>query len=365
MTSIDAVDYLKGAAILVIVASHYAGSYASGFYQAWLDNYGSLAVSLFFVLAGYLTHYSLKRRLAGQTAAPRALLGYYYGRAARIYPLYWAALLLISFLLPGYAMLHEPNLHILGIYLGAPFIKAPGPYWFVSAIIQCFLLAPFLYLLLKRLRPLKFFLLILLTMPLFLQATRMFNSRSLIASPDFEAFFYRNFFLGNILLFSLGLLIPTVGKRLQQASLSRIAGLAAVAVSAGAFLVLLYSIRTPHLLFNNSWLMLTPLFFLAAFVFCLTMVSFGPALPFRRPLVFCGGYSWSIYLLHRPFFGLLATMGVLHDGSLISLACTLVLLPPFILLCAYIEPRVNTLTDHLGGKLGFGQKGIRERPAES
>lgn len=365
LTSKDTVDYLKGGAILAIAATHYASFYAQEVYNRRLTEYGSLLVSLFFVLGGYLAYTSLEKRFGGDSPLLRSLLGYYYGRAARIYPLFWAALLVTPFVLPlpGFVELHQPSLHTLGIYLGVPWLRGPGPFWFVSAIIQCFLLAPFLYLLLKKLRPLAFFIFILLSTLVLFGATLIFNHRGMIG--EIQPWIYRDFFLGNILLFSLGLLIPAAGRNFNRVFRGNAAKLTVAGFSTLVFLGLLWSIRSKDKLFEDSWLVLTPAFFLATFAFCLAMVSTGPPVPFRRSLVFCGACSYSIYLFHRAFFGLLATMGLVQDGSRRSVVYTLALMPVFILLCCLIEPRVNTLTDRLGGKLGFGRKSVRERPAES
>lgn len=55
---------LQGVAIMVVLISHYANSYASDFYNQWLFEYASAFIGLFFVLSGYGLYFSFERASA-------------------------------------------------------------------------------------------------------------------------------------------------------------------------------------------------------------------------------------------------------------------------------------------------------------
>ncbi|MHB9053945.1 MAG: hypothetical protein ACYC5F_08205 [Thermoleophilia bacterium] len=120
----------------------------------------------------------------------------------RIYPLYWLALLITPFFFPGeYQQLHELSWQTAITYLGGQSLDTTGIFWFVPAIIQCYLAAPFLYLILQKLRPVRYLLvnaviIVLLILPSMLSVLRD-------ATFTWGLPYYQDFILGILILFSM------------------------------------------------------------------------------------------------------------------------------------------------------------------
>ncbi|NDY41351.1 acyltransferase [Dissulfurirhabdus thermomarina] len=132
MTRMDSrrtTDTLKGVAVAAVVANHYLilhlSPRAAGFANAW--------IAVFFFLSGYGLYHSLARRGGGRWR------DFYVRRLTRIYPLLWAAGLVELVLRRGHFSLWT--------FTG---IHASGHYWFVPALLQCYLAAPVLFLGLRR-----------------------------------------------------------------------------------------------------------------------------------------------------------------------------------------------------------------------
>ena len=103
-----ALDGVRGLAIIVVMINnvypptHAALAGATGF--VWhLSNLGWVGVDLFFVLSGFL----ITGILSDTRNAPRYLRNFYGRRIVRIFPLFYAALCVIYFVVP--ALLHHPG----------------------------------------------------------------------------------------------------------------------------------------------------------------------------------------------------------------------------------------------------------------
>ncbi|MHB9053732.1 MAG: hypothetical protein ACYC5F_07090 [Thermoleophilia bacterium] len=148
--------------------------------------------------------------------------------------------------------------------------------------------------------------------------------------------FYRNFFLGNIVLFSVGMVMAPLTRR----PMPLLANKAVPALLAGATLFLLYSIRKPDLLFQHSELYLVPLFYVSLTLFCLAAIVSRLSLPPAQMWNFLGIHSYTVYLFHYQLIWLLWNLGL--DELSLPWAVTIVLasMPPFLLLCVGIEKGV-------------------------
>jgi len=98
---LPALDGVRGLAILAVLLFHFvAPSDPKGFVDAavtWLFAYGALGVDLFFVLSGFL----ITGILYDSRADPAYFRNFYMRRVLRIFPLYYAVLVIVFFVVPA------------------------------------------------------------------------------------------------------------------------------------------------------------------------------------------------------------------------------------------------------------------------
>ncbi len=329
MDSRKLTNYLKGFAIIFVMADHFAGQFLSRDY-GWINGYANGFIAIFFLFSGYGLFYSFEKRFR-QGPALKALGRYFLDRAVRIYPLYWLSLLIAPLVFPGnFEVLHETR-GIL-IYLGLPFLGAPWLYWFMTALFQCYLLAPLFYLVLKKL-PLWLSLagaglLVLISTPL-----------SLVPAAQIDPLEYRYFLGAHLILFALGMTLPAAVSRYRHKVNNTL-----LAGSLVAFFVSVYFTRTQSDVFNQSHVIFIPLMVWSAFALGLAWLSIGPALPLQDVFGTLGKHTYSLYLFHIPFYGLLADLGLLKNNQLSSIEIIIVLLPLFIFLCIRFERFFTSFT---------------------
>ncbi len=337
--------YLKGIAITGVVVGHTLNYYLPGSVR-WTEGLDNGLVAIFFVLSGYGIYHSLERRLGVEENRPRALLHYYAGRAWRVYPLFWLALLVTPFFLQAYSGWHNPGLSLglkflgFGGFLGA--YTRPNEFtWFIYTLIPCYLAAPLLFVLLRKVG-IIWYIAVNLALGAACLAASVWSLRHLAALPD-QSFVYRRFILANILLFSSGMMINPLLGTLNSFLKQTATRYMAVFISTIFFVVCLIFTRIPNVLFHNSETLLGPFFDISAFCLCLAFIVAQPVLPLRETVNFLGRHSYPIYLFHLSFWGLLATWGVVTpysislDGPPGNLAVTLLLLPLFILICYLLD----------------------------
>lgn len=329
------------------MVSHYGSYYAYNFYDAWMREYASEMVSIFFVMAGLGSYYSfmnLERRHGRERLGVRMAAEYYLKRAFRIYPLYWLALFTIPFILPGFGELHQLSAHTLAIYLAYPAVKAPGVYWFIPALVQCYLLAPLVFLALKRLSMPAYMLMVAVVTALFMLISHYYDwllaQVHAFGVPDPLALFYRPMFMANLVLFALGMAVPRLLDRYPQ----RLENGAAVAAAAAALVLMMYLAR-------DGGMLLFSLFMLTVFVFCLVVIGAGARMPLAMMFVPLGESSYPLYLFHRHFFGLLALVGIIVNDSLVGVGFTLLLFPLFYFGCRWLEWGDKRITNGISVRL--------------
>jgi peptidoglycan/LPS O-acetylase OafA/YrhL len=291
------------------------------------SGYANGVVALFFVLSGYGIFHSLEGKLnyGRNIISLQALLVFYWSRALRIFPLYWLFLLL-----DAYVRNEMPH---IGVFFANPQQQAPGVGWFVTLLVQCYLLAPFLYIFLKKVGTGKYTATVL-TLLFLVYVVSLFD-----ALPDHGVnAYYRHVFLGHIFIFSLGMVLPSIISVTPYMLANRSLAL----LSFTLFLVTVYYTR-----FSLFWLYVGPFFILSTFATCFFIILRNPRLPLAKILILLGTYSYSIYLLHPFFYKALEELDIIQHGDLKNIVFTLLSLPVFILICVITEKYTNKIVGHL------------------
>ena len=128
----DASNILKGIAILTVLINHYLNRYTT--FES--GGFANTVVAIFFLLSGYGIFISFKKRATDtdEVFSFKSIVTFYISRFARIFPLFWIALVIEALIANSF----QPTLLS---FLG---FEAGRHYWFVSSILQCYLLTPFL-----------------------------------------------------------------------------------------------------------------------------------------------------------------------------------------------------------------------------
>ena len=141
--SIHETDILKGIVILSVMINHFINNNIDQTldYQYFLG-YANGLIIIFFILSGYGIYYSLNKAVV-EDSMSKKWQQFYFKRIVRIYPLFVISLLLISI--------------IAGSLVAIPsFFFIQSPYWFIDAIVYCYLLTPIFILILDKLSLKKF-----------------------------------------------------------------------------------------------------------------------------------------------------------------------------------------------------------------
>ena len=183
------INYLRGLAIISVLYYHFIGHNGA---------YANTIISIFFVVSGYGLYYSLEKRF-NEGVSFGKIFEFYVARFFRIYILLFVGLFIYS---------HYYNetynwLAFSGLYI-------TGPYWFISAIIHCYIVSVPLYLLFKgsMKSSVKYYFLFVTTFIILLNMFYFGLIPPDIRSPISEPFIYRFLFMPYLLLFAYGITLP-------------------------------------------------------------------------------------------------------------------------------------------------------------
>jgi peptidoglycan/LPS O-acetylase OafA/YrhL len=350
---------IKGLAILTVLVAHYCSRFAYDFYSKWFTDYAASAIAIFFVLSGYGLFFSLVKRFDCKESTGRVLIKFAYSRFVRIYPLYWIAMISIPFFyMPAEEynnQMYHSGFYSFLIWIGFPLIRN-NELWFITAILQCYWVAPLFYFALRKLGLLKYAILLggLLIMSVLVSGFFYFSKYSWLHLPFFEAplvLVYKNFFLGNILLFGMGMMMGPLA--LEKAKFFR--GYISMAISTLAFLALLYLTRGASLSYKHSEFFLIPFFYISMVIVCLCAVVNNPPVPFGPFIRSLGKHSYTIYLFQYQWLALLGTAGLVVaatptnapydpampiNASSFSIVVAILSLPVLLAVCIIVEKGV-------------------------
>jgi len=336
----NASTILKGVVIGAVLINHYFDHFTS----VERSNIANTMVVVFFVLSGYGISASLQKKVGDRFSAARVLT-FYQLRVARIFPLLWISLLLQSLIID------QP--YSIYAFLG---YGLTGHYWFISSILECYLLSPLLAWALNRQKHVA-----IAIMTFLLLATHALIGLNPELTPALMTFHLTTFpfleiYFINIYLFFCGMYF----QRIWQERHAMGVGLRSHPIHS------LYAHR-PATTYTIFWLL-----FAAALGYTVVDRLFFSALPFlggvllfsataiyalctrvysqdwiSKALLFTGQHSLAFYLLHIPFYFLIARMGLIQRDSYLSLLLCLILLPVFVWVALKIEQLGQVASDRL------------------
>lgn len=313
MKRLELLDYGRFFAAISVVLYHYSfnginnGKITSishiPFVIEW-TKYGFLGVEFFFMISGYVIFYSAQKRTAAEFAV---------GRATRLYPAYWVAILFTSFfaffwggdLMSVSAYQLAVNFTMLQMFVGVP--NVDGVYW-TLAYEMIFYFAVFVLLLCGLRNHLQ---------KIFLCWPLVFIAALLLGWQN--AFYLGGFFY----YFSAGTLLAIIANKFSwQAALSLLTvyGLCVYTTANKAFgLTQSKGVEFSPIIMGG----IVTLFFLV-FLFQNSNKGKSLTLPFSR---FAGAITYPLYLIHAHFGYMFINQFATEDNkvliSLLSLAIVL------------------------------------------
>ena len=144
-------DYIRATSCLLIILYHYTSRYGELFHNSTLWRFslpwGWMAVSVFFMLSGYLAIASEKQY--------SSLLGYIQDKVIRLYPAYWVSMtltfIITSLFLPSKAVSvweYIVNLTMLESFVGVSLVD--GAYWTLANELVFYAFFAFVIVLLRK-----------------------------------------------------------------------------------------------------------------------------------------------------------------------------------------------------------------------
>lgn len=318
-------ETLKGLAIVTVLINHYLNMNVSGN----CTGFANLIIGVFFILSGYGIYYSLDRMFSAGAFCKEAVIEYYFTRAIRIFPLFWVAYILET-------ILSGNNISILTL-IG---LRGPGHYWFIPAILQCYLVAPFVYLLVKKGRMLAINVLVFAFVLLNFTLNSNFIYQHLGYYFKYVHLGWRNCFFLYVLLFSLSMLLPTYPNPLNKMSNSEKMLLFYYSIS----FVLIFMISSKYrvgleYLFDFFVKSFVPLVLIA-----MSSIYFLYNRLEIRVFSWIGRISFSVFLFHMIFYKFVDSVFGFGFNSISELLIILVLYPFFFFGCKYVESFVSIIS---------------------
>ena len=331
-----ATNTLKGIAVGAVLVNHYLNMNVSGD----CTGFANLWIGIFFMLSGFGIHYSLDRLFCDRnTPFFKKLIRFYLLRAFRIFPMYWMAYIFEC-------LLFRQKISFLAL-LG---IHGTEHYWFIAAILQCYLIAPaiFLSLVYRRIWALIGIPLVFVLSNIILNAAGV--PQGIVSSLDFVHLYWRGMYFLYFFIFSMAMFLPE-----YISSWSRVPRFEKLFYFyMSFFIVMLFMVASKYhnnlqYLYNIMAFTFLPLLFL-----CITSmyaIVNDISIKYMSKL---GEVSFAVYLFHMIFFRLInRTLGIGND-SIVELAVCIVCFPVFYICCKYLQQIAEKMTS-------FAKAAVHER----
>lgn len=318
---LDFIDFAKAFAILSIVLYHYSEAYAEGVW-AKAVMLGGTGVHLFFILSGFGLAVS---------AAKLGILDFYKKRFLRILIPYYIIILLIYFVNKIIPLYPETGLYALFGHLffykmfDESIIFSLGDhFWFISTIIQFYLIYPLIIYLRNKASTSVFLLFSLLISTIYWIATAVFEVSHL--------HIYESFFLQYLWEFNLGIVLAERYRQQGQLFWQQNPLLLLIIAVLGLGLMALMVVKGGQIgkTFND---VPASLGYLALTCLCFWFIAkIKVALDF---FIYIGKISYELYLTHMFIFFLAYELSLLLIETQLSLLSALLIVFPFALIFAH------------------------------
>lgn len=315
-TKREVTSYLKGVAIVVVLVNHYICAFISSYWSGYANGF----ISIFFILSGYGIYYSFENTKTNNR--PFCVLDFYVKRMLRMYPLFWV-----------YYLYHiDLDFHKFSIidFFAVRFTSPEIP-WFLPAIIQCYILAPLLFCLLKKYNMQTYF---IVTSVILVFVNILFPKLHVLEG---KVWFYKNLYLSHIFLFSVGLAMPSLIKKYYHCN-QKINRFVLFVI----FLLMIFSIQETTSRahdFIYSQYIFGCLFIILTSSFCFLLLVSNIKPPLLSLFKSIGIYSYSLYLFHGIYYWVFVKLCIikLNDAALFGSLFVAAIFPIFFYCCALAE----------------------------
>ena len=327
--TIDSTDTLRGIAILSVVINHYLNRNISGDFLG----FATVWLRLFFIVSGFGIYRSLEKLLIINTHIElKNIAKFYYLRIVRIFPLFWISYIVQQLLLNQEIYLFS----LLGIH-------GSGHFWFIPAILQCYIISPLIFLLIyyNRIAALFLFLIVYVSFNIFinLQITPV----AFLQLLNYLHLNWNNTYFLYILIFSLSMLLPNCIENWGDIC----------QLEKNIYLCLLL-LLTLFFMISVKWRDELTLFydlFVITLIPVILMATSSIYLLFNglyfNLLSWLGRRSYPIFLFHIAYFLLINIIFQYRRDSVEELIIALILFPLFLIVCTVIEHLDNRLSAFL------------------
>lgn len=319
-------EILKGIAIISVLVNHFINSNVDKtITKLYLSGYANGFIIIFFILSGYGIYYSLSRYNG------RGKWKYFYlKRFLRIYPLFIVALLLYSLVTGTWPTIQS-------------FFFIKSPYWFIDAIVFCYLLTPIFIFIIDKLtfnRFIQFFVLTTIAFAVITYLTKGYSLPLPFIRYRYIVFSFFLIYIGGMALIK------------YKHEISKCLFLDYTKIYLITFFIFIFLTRTRlgwfHQVINGS-----------IFIF-ISLLLIGSVIKTRclknkklKIIAFFGTYSYSIYLFQAIYYRLIFKFS--NHEFFSSLLFTIIFLPLFLAFCYFIENYWNKYTNYLLNKIIGGQ----------
>ena len=271
------------------------------------------------MLSGYGIQYSLERHFLDKgTSFLKNLIKFYYIRSIRILPLFWAA-----YLIECFAFNQKVSFMVL---LG---VHGTGHYWFVAAIIQCYIIAPIIFVIIRYDRLIALIAILIL----FLSSNFILNlsitPQLIIKTLKFTHTYWRGIYFLYLLIFALSMFLPKHISSWNTVSSSEKYFYFYMSV----LVAMLFMVSSKYhsslgYLYNFNFVTLSPLILIL--ISSIYVMSNGISIKY---ISWVGEISYVIYLFHMTMYrSINHTLGFGVDSP-IELIAYLICFPFFLYFC--------------------------------
>lgn len=299
---LDTVTILRGIAALIIITIHapLPASQINAPVGITIATTGFIGIYAFFFLSGFILG---KRYLEGKyTVSFHGILTFYWKRFRKIAPLYYLVVLYIFFQAPSTTLEKIPELIRLFTFTASEKIRlSPASYlWFISTIMQMYIIAPFGFIGLDFLKKKTLRFRILLSVSVLILGAVIRT----VFIPYSHYEFITQSLLMNIYIFLLGM---TVSSWYKKISISPLWQVSIILFTAITFYLSLASVLTTNIqtikLLHQTVIIPSLSYILFALILSIfpakiSVKTYFPLFTFQ----IIGIFSYEIYLLHQPVF---------------------------------------------------------------